>query len=270
MSAALPEPPRPAAMRARPVVAIIAASARHPRCDSGAGAGVGAGASSKRVGGGPFCNPHAYRHRLTAAAFRSTSHLPREPSEVTALQFGASSQRRRPPDLAAEGGLHSPSPRAHGASMQYTWTRPCLLHHPTHPFAQMLRRVQLQRTGPGHNPPPAQYPSSNCSTRPPNSIHYARGYRGSANFGYCTLWCGAQPEKVPPAATPFLMHLRPGKNGGNDTTIKATAGESRGVRNNQPTNGDICSGWPKFGFHICSLRSQLPVVNRYSSLAASI
>ena len=67
-------------MRARPVVAIIdpLPRARHPRCDSGAGAG--AGASSKRVGGGPFCNPHAYRHRLTAAALRSTSHPPREPT----------------------------------------------------------------------------------------------------------------------------------------------------------------------------------------------
>ena len=86
---------------------------------------------------------------------------------------------------------------------------------------------------------------------------------------------GAAPcrEKVTPAATPLLMHLRPGKNGGNDTTIKATRGRTeRRMQQSTHWNGDICSGWPKFGLHICSLRSQLPVVvvNSNSSLVSSI
>ena len=108
------------------------------------------------------------------------------------------------PTSPAEGGPPPPSPRAHDVSVQYTWTRPCLLRNPTHPFAQILRRVHA-KNGPGaHNRlrRSIHHPIATAGTRPPNSMDYARGYRGSANFGYCTLWGGALPGKVPPAATP--------------------------------------------------------------------
>ena len=52
------------------------------------------------------------------------------------------------PTSPAEGGPPPPSPRAHDVSVQYTWTRPCLLRYPTHPFAQILAGC-IAKNGPG-------------------------------------------------------------------------------------------------------------------------
>ena len=155
--------------------------------------------------------------------------------------------------------------------MRHTWTRPCLLHHPTHPFAPKLRRVQLQRTGPG----PSGAVSIIQLLHPDNDPRIRWIMQGDIGV--------VQTLSIPPSGG------RPaGKSasGCNTTTDAPTAGEERGGgdaiikpacgpterRMQQSThwNGGISSDWPKFGFHICSLRSQLPLMMDNSLYASNI
>ena len=123
----------------------------------------------------------------------------------------------------------------------------------------------MQRTGPGHiTASGAVSIIQLLQPEPDPQIRWIM--RGES--GECKLWVLHPLGRRSAGESASGCNTTPdaptaGEERGDDTTIKATRGRTE-ERMQQSTlwNGDICSGWPKFGFRICSLRSQLPLVNR--------